>query len=106
MKRAHDNMVFKMSIMYSVTNRLPELFFICEQEEDDGSGDFESVIVTDIDSIVSAAGFKQKSPEEKAFIVTQKEHPIDNMIVWSIHECRIKELMPAFQGGKDSQIGP
>ena len=35
-KRAEDNMLFKMSIMYSVTNQLPELFFICEKEEVDG----------------------------------------------------------------------
>ena len=38
--------------------------------------------------------------------MTQKEHPIDNMIVWSFHECRIKELMPAFQAGTESEIAP
>lgn len=97
-------MLFKMSIMYSVTNQLPELFFICEKEEVDEEGESTSVIVTDIDAIVLAAGFKKKSLDEKAFIVTQKEHPMDNIIVWSIHECKIKELMPAFTENKDTQI--
>ena len=103
-KRAQDNMVFKLSIMYSVTNQLPELFFTCEKEEVDEDGDRTSVIVTDIDEIVLAAGFKKKTLDEKVFVVTQKEHPVDNMIVWSIHECKIKELMPAFTESKGKAI--
>ena len=29
-------------------------------------------------------------------MVTRKEHPVDNMVVFSVHECQIKKLMPAF----------
>ena len=94
-----------MSVMYSITNQLPELFFTCYKEIEDAEGYPVQTVVDDIDTVVLAAGFKEKSIEEKMFIVTQKEHPIDNMVVWSVHECRIKELMPAFVNeGNDTKL--
>ena len=103
-RRQKDGLVFKMSVMYSITNQLPELFFTCYEETEEADGDRVQTMVDDIDRVVLAAGFKGKTIEEKMFIVTQKEHPIDNMVVWSVHECRIKELMPAFTSeGNDTK---
>ena len=62
--------MFKMSVMYSITNQLPELFFTCYKETEDTEGDPVQTVVDDIDTVVLASGFKEKSIEEKMFIVT------------------------------------
>ena len=69
-KRKSDGLVFEMSIMYSVTNQLPELFFTCYKLIQDEEGYHVKTPMHDIDAIVAAAGFKGKSIEEKMFIVT------------------------------------
>ena len=35
-------------------------------------------------------------------MVTRKEHPVESLVVFSIHECQIKKLMPAFVCGAAS----
>ena len=59
-----------MSVMYSITNQLPELFFTCYEETEEADGDRVQTMVDDIDRVVLAAGFKGKTIEEKMFIVT------------------------------------
>ena len=43
--------------------------------------------VADIEDIILASEFLDRTPEQRAFMITQKEHPLDNMIVFAVHEC-------------------
>ena len=43
-----------------------------------------------------ATDFTTRTEEQRAFVITPKEHPLDNIQVFSIHECQIKKLLPAF----------
>ena len=108
-RRPSDDMLFHFSVMYSVTEQLPELFFTCtkrvsppagvpaEQSENIFADSCpEEVDILDVDSVVYDSAFQDKTAEQKAFMITRKEHPLDQMIVFTVHECQIKKLMPAF----------
>ena len=95
-RRPSDGLLFRLSIMYSVTEQLPELFFTCTKQQANATVEsdniFESaqpdeVPVLEVDEVITSADFHSRTLEQKAFMVTRKEHPLDQMIVFSVHEC-------------------
>lgn len=41
----------------------------------------------EVDEVIQGDIFANKTLDQKAFMVTRKEHPLDQMIVFTVHEC-------------------
>ena len=85
-----DGLDFKLSVVYSPADELPSLYFQCFREQEIVEDPTQIMRKNDAQPIE----FSQMPPEKQNMFLTKKEHPIDQLMAWYLHECNLKGLLP------------
>ena len=91
-----DGVDFKLSVVYSPADELPSLYFQCFKDQELIEDPSLIILKTDAQPVELSL----MKPEKQNMFLTKKEHPIDQLMTWYLHECNLKGLLPPTENNR------